>query len=222
MRKIKENSLYLVISEECGRPRSALEIAGPAIEGGADILQMREKNKARPELTHLGRALSQLCRDRGSIFIVNDDPVLAMEVNASGVHLGQDDIKRYPIKEARRILGRDKIIGVSTHSIDEFRKANDDDVDYIAFGPVFPTKTKDYFIGTKDIKSVLQVAKKPVFFIGGINISNVDELLRLGAKNIALIRDILEAEDIKSKVISFKKKLTRTKGERQNDYQDKR
>lgn len=207
MQKIKSNSLYLVITEEYGNGKTVLEIAVSAIAGGVDIIQLREKNKPRNEIIGIGKELSVLCKDKNVIFIVNDDPAIAKETDADGVHLGQEDISRYPIKETRKILGEDRIIGISTHSLEQFKSANNEDVDYVAFGPIFPTKTKDYFLGAKDIKSVLKIAKKPVFFIGGINLSNVDYLLREGAKNIALIRGIAEAENIMASAREFKTRL---------------
>jgi thiamine-phosphate pyrophosphorylase len=204
---IKENSLYLVISEEYCLGRSSFEVAGKAIEGGVDIIQIREKNKTPEELRKLGGELSALCKEKRVTFIVNDDPKLAKEVNACGVHLGQEDVARYTLKDARKTLGRDKIIGISTHSPEQFRRANDEDVDYIAYGPIFRTKTKNYFLGTNGIKDIVQIAKKPVFFIGGIDISNIGEVLERGARNIALIRGITEAEDITAKTKEFKRLL---------------
>jgi len=168
---------------------------------------MREKNKPREGLIRLGRELSRLCKEGGVKFIVNDDPLIAKEVVADGVHLGQDDIRKISVKEARRILGRDKIIGISTKSLVEIEAINDEDVDYIAYGPVFCTAIKDKCVGTKDIDKVLRAARKPVYFIGGITLSNVDELLSSGAKNISLIRGITEADDIASAAGSFRRKL---------------
>ncbi|MFA6078513.1 MAG: thiamine phosphate synthase [Candidatus Omnitrophota bacterium] len=222
MSKIMENSLYLVISEECCNGRSALEIAGYAALGGVDIIQMREKDKPRETLVNMGRELSRICRERGVAFIVNDDPLLAKEAGADGVHLGQEDMAKYSIDEARKILGSSGIIGVSTHSLDQFEKANGQDVDYIAFGPVFFTKTKDYFIGTGDVEKVLKAARKRVFFIGGINLSNVDALLAKGVKNIALIRGITESRDVVSRVKEFKEKLNRQKAGAIREDKDKR
>ena len=207
MPKIKEYSLYLVISEEYNIDKKAHEIARLAISGGVDIIQIREKNKTREKIVKLASRLSELCKKNNIIFIVNDDPWIAKESGASGVHLGQEDMLKYSVKEARNIIGKDKIIGVSTHSIAQLNRANEEDVDYIAYGPIFPTKTKDYFLGPKDIKEVLRFAKKPVFFIGGINLSNLDEILYEGAKNIAVIRGIIEAEDIVLRVKSFKDSL---------------
>ncbi len=206
--KIPEDlTLYLVITEECGKGRSALEIAKAAIAGGADIIQMREKDKPREELIGLGKILAQLCKDEGVIFIVNNDPFIAKAAGADGLHLGQEDIERYPLKEARKVVGPDKIIGISTHSMEQFTRANGEDFDYIAFGPIFETKTKGYCIGLADVGEVVNIAKKPVFFIGGINLSNIGDILKRGAKRIALIRGITEPEDIALKTREFKDML---------------
>ncbi len=147
MKVIKDYSLYLVASQEYAGGREIFDVAKEAVEGGVDILQMREKQKPREELVKLGVRLAGLCGKSGVTFIVNDDPYLAGEIGADGVHLGQEDLKKHPLSETRRVLGKGKMIGVSTHSYEEFKGANGADFDYIAFGPIFPTKTKDYFIG---------------------------------------------------------------------------
>ncbi len=207
MKKIKDYSLYLVISEEYALGRDTISIAKAAISSGVDILQMREKNKPKDELRKIGSELAQLCRKSKTTFILNDDPYLVKEIDADGVHIGQSDLVKYPFKAIREIIGKNKIIGLSTHSLEQFKEANKSDVDYISFGPIFFTKTKDYFIGTQDIADVLKIALKPVIFIGGINILNLDDLLKKGARNIALIRGIVEAEDIGSMTKFFKAKL---------------
>lgn len=207
MKRIKDYSLYLVISEEYGSGRSAIEIAEYAIKGGVDVIQMREKNRSREDLIGLGRGLSRLCKDKDVTFIVNDDPMLAKEVDADGVHLGQEDIKLFSLDMSRCLLGRKKIVGISTHSVEQFEDANEKDFDYVAFGPIFETKTKDYFIGTEGITRVLNIAKKPVFFIGGIDLVNISNCLNSGAKNIALIRGITEADDIAKRTKEFKKAI---------------
>lgn len=206
---IKEPSLYLVITEEYGIDRSAVEIAKAAIAGGVDIIQMREKNKLKPELIELGKKLAKICKDNSVLFIVNDDPKIAKETGADGVHLGQDDMERCPISEARKILGRDKIIGVSTHSIETFKKACSEDVDYIAYGPVFPTEIKDNCVGMEDIARIMAMTDKPVFFIGGINLNNVDRLIEKGAKNVSLIRDILRSADITARTKAIKHRISK-------------
>ena len=212
MKKIKDHSLYLVITEEYGKGRSAIEIARAAIKGGVDIIQMREKNKPQQELIDTGKKLSRLCSDNNVIFIVNDDPMIAKETGADGVHLGQEDINSCPIDEARRIIGQDKIIGISAHSIETVKRANSENVDYIAFGPVFSTEIKEGCVGTQCVEKALTATKKPIVFIGGIDLCNIDGLLQMGAKNIALIRAILRADDITEKTRAFKDKLLKAKG----------
>jgi thiamine-phosphate pyrophosphorylase len=204
---IRDGSLYLVLSEEYGAGRPLLDIACQAIAGGVDILQMREKNKSPEELLRLGHILASMCKENGVTFIVNDDPLLARELDADGVHLGQEDLRQYPVNMVRRLIGQDKIIGLSTHSLEQFNLANQMDVDYLAFGPIFPTRTKNYHIGDGDVQTVLQTALKPVVVIGGINTNNLDALLAKGASNIALIRDIMQAGDIVSQTKWYKGKL---------------
>lgn len=205
---IKKGSLYLVLSEEYGGGTPVTYIAEQAIKGDIDILQMREKYKSREELLDLGLTLSLLCKKNKIIFIINDDPLLARTLDADGVHLGQEDILKYPINSVRQLIGESRIIGLSTHSLEQFRKANQMDVNYIAFGPVFPTKTKNYHIGIGDVSVVLQEAStKPVIFIGGINTINLDILLAEGASNIALIRDVMQAEDIVTRAKWYKRRL---------------
>ena len=207
MRKIKDNSLYLVTSREHGPGRSTLEVAKDAISAGIDILQMSEKKTPMGDLLKLGKKLAHLCSECGVIFIANDDPVLACQVGADGVHLGQEDLKKHPLKLTRAIIGESGIIGVSTHTLKQFKQANEGDCDYIAFGPIFSTPTKDYSIGTEGIRRAIKIAKKPIVFIGGINLDNVDAVLKNGAKNIAVIRAIVRAEDVSLCVKEFKNKI---------------
>ena len=210
--KFKENNLYLVTSQEFSQNNDSFEIAKESIIAGIDILQMREKTKIRSELVSLGLKLSGLCKDNGVMFIVNDDPYLAKEVGASGVHLGQEDVEKYPIQKVREIIGIDKIIGISTHSVEQFVDADKKDVDYIAFGPIFSTKTKSYNIGDDEVEKVLSLTKKPIVFIGGINLKNVEIILKKGAKNIAVIRAITESANVTESVKEFKTYINNFEG----------
>ncbi|MCX7982804.1 MAG: thiamine phosphate synthase [Syntrophales bacterium] len=199
--------IYLVLSEIEGNDRPLLSMARAAIEGGISWLQMRIKGKKRRELLPLGRALKALCQGAGVTFIVNDDPILARRLDADGVHLGQEDLLRFPVPMVRRILGRKKIIGVSTHSISEAELALATDIDYIAFGPLFPTPNKPYHIGLKDLPEVLARSTKPVVLIGGINMQNIDVLRGMGGKYFAMIRGILDADDIAGRVRELRRRL---------------
>ncbi len=201
------HNLYLVTSSEFSGNRDTFAVAKEAISGGIDILQMREKTLKRSDKLKLGKKLSTLCNVHTIVFIVNDDPDIAKAVNADGVHLGQEDLRNNSVKKVRKILGADKIIGVSTHSLAQVEKANNLDIDYIGFGPIFTTKTKSYFVGTKDVSQVLAISRFPVVCIGGINTNNICELLDKDVKNIAVIREITQAADICIKAKELKKIL---------------
>ncbi|MCQ9205030.1 MAG: thiamine phosphate synthase [Omnitrophica bacterium] len=211
MKNIDDYSLYLVTSQEYSGKKNSLDVARLAIESGIDILQMREKTIPKDEIIRLGRKLSTLCKKSNIVFIINDDPYLAKKLDADGVHLGQEDLKEFPIEKVRQILGKDKIIGLSTHSLKQVKTANNYDINYIGFGPIFKTKTKNYSLGTKDIPKVLKTAKMPIVFIGGINSSNIEEILPLGVKNIAVIREITHAQNIRVKVLGLKNIISKCK-----------
>ena len=204
-----DGSLYLVTGAECSLGRATLDVVSAAIRGGVDIVQMREKNASRPELVELGRSLKDICKTNDVVFMVNDDPYLAREVRSDGVHLGQEDVKKYGLPAARELVGTEGIIGLSTHSVRQAKDGAASDVDYIAFGPVFPTKTKDYFIGSDGLPEVLALSSKPVVVIGGINGENLDKVLSLGARNVAMIRHITEAPDVESRVREIKEIMLR-------------
>ncbi len=207
MRELASCQLYLVLTEVYGKGRSVLEVAEHAVTGGIDLLQMREKDRSREERLRLGRELRALCRANNVRFIVNDDPSLAKELDADGVHLGQEDLLAWPLEKVRALLGRDRLIGLSTHSLGQFEKGQGMDTDYLAFGPIFPTKAKDYCIGMEEIPAVLASAVKPVFFIGGIDGVNLATILEAGVTRIALIRDLVQAPDISARVRWYQKRL---------------
>lgn len=198
------NCLYLVLTSTYNPEKNPLEIAEEACKGGIDILQIREKDMPKSQLLDYGKKIKGICDDYGVTLIVNDDPLLAAELDADGVHLGQEDLVRHSLTKTRALLGNDKIIGISTHSPEQFALANECDFDYVAYGPIFKTQTKDYHIGTSGIPEVLKKAKKPAVFIGGIKESNIKELTNLGCKHIAVITEIMRAENIQEKTRKLK------------------
>jgi len=210
MARIRDKSLYLVISRKFANGKKIMDIAKSAISGGVDIIQLREKDMPAGELVDIATDMSRLCRENGVIFIVNDDPDIAVRSGAAGVHLGQEDIKRHDLHRVRDLLGPEGIIGLSTHSLEQFRAAESTDIDYIAYGPIFPTKTKDYYIGAGDVTQVASGSMKPVFFIGGIDLDNIGTLISKGASNIALIRGMLGADDIAARTREFKNRIEKT------------
>jgi thiamine-phosphate pyrophosphorylase len=134
-------------------------------------------------------------RRSSAVFIVNDHPDIAIAVDADGVHLGQDDL---PVEEARKLMGGSRIIGVSTHSVEQARAAQSAGADYIGFGPIFTTKTKDAgpHQGIEGLRQVRKAVALPVIAIGGINTANLDKVLREGADGVAVISAILAAPDL--------------------------
>ena len=166
------------------------------ISGGASFIQLRDKSAPAGELYESVVEVMSFARERSAKIIVNDRVDIALAAGADGVHLGQDDL---PASEARKILGADKIIGVSTHSIEQFRAALDLPVDYIAIGPIFATSTKedhDPVVGLDLLREVRSIAERmPVVAIGGINLSNAVFVLEAGADSVAVISDVLAAPD---------------------------
>ena len=175
---------------------SHIEQVRRMISGGASFIQLRDKSAPAGELYESVVEVMSFARERSAKIIVNDRVDIALAAGADGVHLGQDDL---PASEARKILGADKIIGVSTHSIEQFRAALDLPVDYIAIGPIFATSTKedhDPVVGLDLLREVRSIAERmPVVAIGGINLSNAVFVLEAGADSVAVISDVLAAPD---------------------------
>lgn len=164
------------------------------IEGGVDVVQLRDKQlDARPLLDRARLAL-EICRDHGVPFVLNDRPDLALEVGADGVHVGQDDA---PVSLARRILGPGVIIGLSTHRAEDLEQAVTEDVDYLSAGPVEPTPTKPGRAGT-GLTYVRQASARstvPVFVTGGVTPEKIPALAQAGVRHFVVVRYLTEAED---------------------------
>lgn len=169
------------------------------IAGGADLLQLRAKGHDMEGIRDVAKEILPICRAAGVPFIINDYPELAAELDADGVHVGQDD---GPLAAAREMIGSGKIIGRSTHSLVQARAALDEGFDYIGFGPLFPTPTKlgRPGIGLADISAMQSDvgAKIPAFCIGGIKRANLPEVVAAGARRVVIVSDLLTAGDIES------------------------
>jgi thiamine-phosphate pyrophosphorylase len=166
-----------------------------ALSGGVRLFQYRNKSGPRRSIYETALLLASTARRSHATFIVNDHADIAAAVDADGVHLGQDDL---PIEAARRILGRDKIIGISTHNAGQARAAEKAGADYIGFGPLFDTKTKmaGTARGTGSLTMIRQSVSVPIFAIGGIHSRNVAEVIGAGADGAAVISAVLSAPDI--------------------------
>jgi len=169
----------------------AFEIAH---EAGIRLFQYRNKNGSRNEVYTISSQLAVMTKRAGCVFIVNDHADIAKAVDADGVHLGQDDL---PFAYGRKILGGDKLIGISTHSVEQAVEAEAAGADYIGFGPVFPTTTKDAgpHQGSDMLRLVRNAVKLPVLAIGGIRPDNLVDAMRAGADGVAVISSILSAAD---------------------------
>lgn len=181
----------------------AWEWAEALAGAGVRLLQYRNKTAPARELLETSSRLAALLVPRGVTFIVNDRADVAALSGASGVHVGQDDLGT---EDARRVVGSDRIAGVSTHSLEQFRIAAATSADYIAVGPVFPTSTKanpDPVVGTDLIKQARALTEKPIVAIGGITLERAPEVLAAGADCVAVAGDILSSADPAQRVREF-------------------
>lgn len=182
--------------------KNHLKIAREACRGGARIVQYRDKDSTRKEILETAGKIREITKDFDSIFIVNDYIDIALICGADGVHLGQDDVS---LEDARKITPDDFIIGVSTHSLKQAIEAEKAGADYIGIGPVFKTPTKEKYkpIGLSCVGEVLQSVNIPVVAIGGIDIEVVEELVKIGVRNVAMVRAFQEKTLEKVKKINF-------------------
>lgn len=181
-----------------------------ALEAGVRFFQYRNKRGTRREKYEVSLQLIPLAREAGALFIVNDHADIALAVDADGVHLGQDDL---PIEHARNLLGSGKLIGISTHSSDQAKAAEAGGADYIGFGPVFRTSTKDAgpVQGIETISVIRRMVSLPVIAIGGITLANVGEAVRAGADGVAVISSVLSAPDRKIAAVKMIREIQRNR-----------
>jgi len=165
-----------------------------ALNGGVDIVQLRDKSLPRREVELAGLTFRRLCDTYSALFIVNDDPGLAYACRADGVHVGQDDMSA---AEVREIVGPEAIVGLSTHSEEQIAAAADQPVDYISVGPIWETPTKEGrpAVGLELISHAARNAEHPFFAIGGIDSSNAEDVVRAEASRLCVVRAIRDATD---------------------------
>ncbi|MCH8026179.1 MAG: thiamine phosphate synthase [Chloroflexi bacterium] len=189
--------LYVIIDPDACSGRDAVDVARLALEGGASILQWRDKRRDKGDQLPDAQAVRELCRERPALFIANDHVDLALALDADGVHLGQRDL---PLAAARKLVPPGFIVGVSTNNVDEARQARRDGASYIAVGSVFPTGSKDLTrpASPQRLREVKAAADLPVVAIGGINAGNIDEVLAAGADAVAVISAVCAAGDVRA------------------------
>ena len=197
---INDRALFLITDRTVSN-LSLAKMTEKAINAGIKTIQLREKNMTKKELYKEALSVRKFTLKHRAAFIINDYVDIALAVNADGVHLGQEDM---PIREARKLLGENKIIGISTHSLKQAVDAQRAGADYIGFGPIFKTTTKDAG-SPKGIESLIEIKKHikiPVVAIGGITIDNVSEVFKSGADAVAVASGILKG-DIKGNTERF-------------------
>jgi thiamine-phosphate pyrophosphorylase len=204
--QLRSSRLYVLVTAAIAR-RPAEEVTRLVLAGGADIIQLREKELSDRDYLELARRVCTAVHAAGKLFIVNDRVVIARLVGADGVHLGQDDL---PAPEARKIVGAEMLIGVSTHGISQARQAVADGADYLGVGPIYPTATRGYEkgLGVEYIKEVVaEGIAVPFFAIGAIDLRNLDEVLAAGARGVAVSSAICRARDITAVTADFQRRL---------------
>lgn len=200
--RLADARLYFVVDL---RPHVVAIVEG-ALAGGADVVQLREKEASDDEIVAAGRCLRAICARRGALFVVNDRPELALACEADGVHVGQEDVA---VAEARVVVGPDHLIGLSTHSRAQIEAAGG--ADYISVGPVWetPTKLGRPGVGLDLVRFAAERAGVPFFAIGGINAANCAEVAAAGARRIAVVRAIADAPDPEAAARALRKAITR-------------
>jgi len=187
--------LYLVTDRNQTGGRDLLWVLERALEGGVRAVQLREKDLGGRELFVLAEKTKRLCERYQANLFVNDRVDVALGVDADGVHLGGDSM---PVRAARELLGAEKLIGVSTHSINEASEAEREKADFILFGPVYFTASKAAYgepQGLGRLKKVVEKISLPVYAIGGVKAGNIAEVKETGVRGIALISAVLSASD---------------------------
>lgn len=195
--------LYAILDPSARTDLSPRELCEALLSAGVRLLQYRDKHSAPRELFGTSLQLRALVRPYSAIFIVNDRADIAQAAEADGVHVGQDDL---PVELARKVVGTDKWVGYSTHNLDQVAEADSSSADYIAFGPIFPTRSKerpDPVVGLDGLRKARQATRKPLVAIGGITVQNARAAVEAGADSVAVIRDLLQAADIVARVREF-------------------
>jgi len=194
MARFERAGLYLVTSQGLSRGRSTEDIVRLALAGGVRLIQLREKEMPFSKLFRLAEKIRSMTKKAGALLIINDRLDLALAVEADGVHLGQDDL---PAAYARKIAPA-LIIGASTHSLKEAIAAQKAGASYINIGPIFPTKTKKWnekFLGIPKMKQIAAKIQIPFTVMGGIKAEHIPDLVRAGAKTIAVVTAVTAAEN---------------------------
>jgi thiamine-phosphate pyrophosphorylase len=200
--------LYAIIDPAQGGGRGPVDMAQALLAAGVRLIQLRDKHASSGELYASALRVTECVRKAGGTFIVNDRADVARAVDADGVHVGQDDL---PVESARALLGPGKLIGYSTHVLEQVREADRSTADYIAFGPIFPTASKENpnaVVGLAGLAEARKATSKPLVAIGGITLANARAVIEAGADSVAVIRGLVGAPDIRQRAEEFLHQLS--------------
>jgi len=200
--------LYVILDPTVHAAGSLVDFLKEAADHGARLFQYRDKTSTMKDAYRLGLGLKQASADAGALLIVNDRCDLALAIDADGAHVGQTDL---PLEHARQLLGDRKILGISTHTPEQLRAAAAGRPDYIAYGPIFSTRTKSdhaAVVGVEGLRAVRQLTTLPLFAIGGISVESVTAIKEAGADGVAVISAISHASEIGRAVEEFVRQLT--------------
>ena len=180
--------LYLIAATD------RIAAATAALEGGVDVIQLRDKHASDADLIAAGRVLREVCDRHDALLIVNDRPDIALACGADGVHVGQDDD---PLESVRALVGDDLLVGISTHTPDQIAAADASSADYLGVGPIYATPTKPQArpVGLDLVRAARERTTKPFFAIGGIDAERAAAVVKAGATRIAVVRAICDADD---------------------------
>jgi thiamine-phosphate pyrophosphorylase len=199
--RLDDARLYFVV--EAGASDRLLDAA---LAGGCDLLQLRDHDASDDQLLAAAERFRDACDRRGALFVINDRPDLALQCGADGVHVGQDDL---PVHAVRRLMGPDVLIGLSTHSPEQFDAGLESAADYLSAGPVWetPTKAGRPAAGIELVRHAAATATKPFFAIGGIDESNIAEVVAAGATRAVVVRAIRDAADPRAAAAALRSRL---------------
>ena len=200
-KNLQDKKLYVILDRAYIQEKDLLKTTEALLEGGARLIQYRDKTSERAVFCNNAIALRKLIPE-SAVFIVNDDPRIALEIGADGVHLGQDDM---PVDAVRKMLGPEFLIGLSTHSLAQVLASRDQDIDYIGFGPIYKTQTKPQAlpIGLDELPFVLRYMDRPVYPIGGITLDRLSQIKSCGGGRMAIVSAILLNPNISGAVRQF-------------------